>query len=216
MAFLRFRPKYHVMRNCGKAAKGEPDEPVQRERDMNYRNTAKIVLPLALSAGLSMAVAACGAGSAAPPSVSPSSASPSSASPSSASTPPPAAATSAPAATAPTLAATTPAAAASPAATGAGSAASSPVASGPSATAQAAAADCLVPDVIGAGSTGQMAASTAVLKVAYACPPAGYHVVEVETVSGPAGTAPGELWKESPSAGSSAPSGATVTLYFQP
>jgi hypothetical protein len=93
-------------------------------------------------------------------------------------------------------------------------AAASPAASLPPAT--AASAGCTVPDEIGAGLNGHIAAAAAEQDVAHACPPAGYHVVTVLTVSGPAGTAQGELWKESPSAGSSAPPGSTVTLYFQP
>jgi hypothetical protein len=281
---------------------------------MNGKKAAKIVFPLALSAGLSLAVTACGAGAAAPPSAShPTASAPT------ASTPAPAARTAARAATAPAIVASTPAAVASPVGTwnvaytsapasilgqysiteddgtyymttktvlqvpdgncslpagtevgsfsasagtgsysgtenlyepgtcafantttpitatvsgsimmllapgqqsvtltGAGSAGSSPAASGPPASAPVATADCIVPDVIGAGASGQIAASAAQLKVAYACPPVGYHVVIADTVSGPAGTAPGELWKESPPAGSSAPPGSTVTLYFQP
>jgi hypothetical protein len=77
-------------------------------------------------------------------------------------------------------------------------------------------AGCIVPDVIGAGLNGHIAAAAAENKVANTCPPVGYHVVTVLTVSGPAGTPPGELWKESPPAGSSEPAGSTVTLYFQP
>jgi hypothetical protein len=95
-----------------------------------------------------------------------------------------------------------------------GTAAASPAAGLPAATASS--ADCTVPDEIGAGLNGHTSAAAAEQDVAHACPPVGYHVVTVLTVSGPAGTAPGELWKESPSAGSSEPPGATVTLYFQP
>ena len=95
-----------------------------------------------------------------------------------------------------------------------GTAAASPAASLPAATASS--AGCTVPDEIGAGLNGHTSAAAAEQDVAHACPPVGYHVVTVLTVSGPAGTAPGELWKESPSAGSSEPSGSTVTLYFQP
>jgi S-DNA-T family DNA segregation ATPase FtsK/SpoIIIE len=95
--------------------------------------------------------------------------------------------------------------------TSAGSAASSPVASAP-----APSTDCIVPDVIGAGLNGNIAAAAAESKVSSTCPPVGYHVVTVLTVSGPAGTSQGELWKESPAAGSSEPAGSTVTLYFQP
>ena len=95
--------------------------------------------------------------------------------------------------------------------TRAGSAASSPVASAPVPS-----TDCVVPDVIGAGLNGHIAAAAAVNNVANACPPVGYHVVTVLTVSGPAGTPQGELWRESPAAGSSEPPGSTVTLYFQP
>jgi hypothetical protein len=95
--------------------------------------------------------------------------------------------------------------------TRAGSAASSPVASAPVPS-----SDCVVPDVIGAGLNGQIAAAAAEIKVSSACPPVGYHVVTVLTVSGPAGTPQGELWRESPAAGSSEPPGSTVTLYFQP
>lgn len=87
-----------------------------------------------------------------------------------------------------------------------------PVASAPAASP----ADCIVPDVIGAGLNGHIAASAAENKVASTCPPVGYHVVTVLTVSGPAGTPAGELWKESPPAGSSEAAGSTVTLYFQP
>jgi hypothetical protein len=86
----------------------------------------------------------------------------------------------------------------------------------PSAAASAPAASCVVPDVIGAGLNGHIAAAAAENKVANSCPPVGYHVVTVLTVSGPAGTPPGELWKESPPAGSSEAAGSTVTLYFQP
>ena len=93
-------------------------------------------------------------------------------------------------------------------------AAAAPAASLPAATASS--AGCTVPDEIGAGLNGHISAAAAEQDVAHACPPVGYHVVTVLTVSGPAGTAPGELWKESPSAGRSAPPGATVTLYFQP
>jgi hypothetical protein len=95
-----------------------------------------------------------------------------------------------------------------------GTAAASPAASLPAAAASS--AGCTVPDEIGAGLNGHTSAAAAEQDVAHACPPVGYHVVTVLTVSGPAGTAPGELWKESPSAGSSAPPGSTVTLYFQP
>ena len=95
--------------------------------------------------------------------------------------------------------------------TRAGSAASSPVASAPVPS-----TDCIVPDVIGAGLNGHIAAAAAENKVSSTCPPVGYHVVTVLTVSGPAGTPQGELWKESPAAGSSEPPGSTVTLYFQP
>jgi hypothetical protein len=77
-------------------------------------------------------------------------------------------------------------------------------------------ASCVVPDVIGAGLNGHISAAAAENKVANSCPPVGYHVVTVLTVSGPAGTPPGILWKESPPAGSSEPAGSTVTLYFQP
>ena len=73
-----------------------------------------------------------------------------------------------------------------------------------------------MPDVIGAGSNGHITAADAEIKVQNTCPPVGYHVVEVLTISGPAGTPPGMLWKESPPAGSSEPAGSTVTLYFQP
>jgi hypothetical protein len=92
--------------------------------------------------------------------------------------------------------------------------AASPAASLPAATASS--VGCTVPDEIGAGLNGHTPAAAAEQDVAHSCPPVGYHVVTVLTVSGPAGTAPGELWKESPSAGSSAPPGSTVTLYFQP
>jgi hypothetical protein len=95
--------------------------------------------------------------------------------------------------------------------TRAGSAASSAVAS-----ASVPSTDCIVPDVIGAGLNGHIAAAAAENKVSNTCPPVGYHVVTVLTVSGPAGTPQGELWKESPAAGSSEPPGSTVTLYFQP
>src|SRR5260370_25280305 len=95
--------------------------------------------------------------------------------------------------------------------TRAGSAASSPVASAPVPS-----TDCIVPDVIGAGLNGHIAAAAAENKVSSTCPPVGSHVVTVLTVSGPAGTPQGELWKESPAAGSSEPPGSTVTLYFQP
>jgi hypothetical protein len=88
----------------------------------------------------------------------------------------------------------------------------------PSAAASAPAASCVVPDVLGDGSgvNGHLAAEAAVHKVADSCPPVGYHVVTVLTVSGPAGTPQGTIWKESPPAGSSAPPGSTVKLYFQP
>jgi hypothetical protein len=86
----------------------------------------------------------------------------------------------------------------------------------PSSSPAPSAASCVVPDVIGAGLNGHISAAAAVDKVANSCPPVGYHVVTVLTVSGPAGTAPGELWKESPPAGSSEPAGTAVTLYFQP
>jgi hypothetical protein len=95
-----------------------------------------------------------------------------------------------------------------------GTAAASLAASPPAAIASS--AGCTVPDEIGAGLNGHTSAAAAEQDVAHACPPVGYHVVTVLTVSGPAGTAPGELWKESPSAGSSEPPGSTVTLYFQP
>jgi hypothetical protein len=95
-----------------------------------------------------------------------------------------------------------------------GTAAASPAASLPAAPASS--AGCTVPDEIGAGLNGHISAAAAEQDVAHTCPPVGYHVVTVLTVSGPARTAPGELWKESPSAGSSEPPGSTVTLYFQP
>ena len=95
--------------------------------------------------------------------------------------------------------------------TSAGSAAASPVASAPVPS-----TGCIVPDVIGAGLNGHIAAAAALNEVANTCPPVGYHVVTVLTVSGPAGTPQGELWRESPAAGSSEPPGSTVTLYFQP
>jgi hypothetical protein len=95
-----------------------------------------------------------------------------------------------------------------------GTAATSPAASLPAATASP--AGCTVPDEIGAGLNGHTSAAAAEQYVAHGCPPVGYHVVTILTVSGPAGTAPGELWKESPPAGSSEPPGSTVTLYFQP
>lgn len=95
-----------------------------------------------------------------------------------------------------------------------GTAAASPAASPSAATASS--DDCTVPDEIGAGLNGHTSAAAAENAVASACPPVGYHVVTVLTVSGPAGTPQGELWKESPSAGSSEPPGSTVTLYFQP
>ena len=110
----------------------------------------------------------------------------------------PVASTPAPAATTPALVTTTPAAASAVAS-----------ASVPS-------TDCIVPDVIGAGLNGHIAAAAAENEVSNTCPPVGYHVVTVLTVSGPAGTPQGELWKESPAAGSSEPPGSTVTLYFQP
>jgi hypothetical protein len=98
--------------------------------------------------------------------------------------------------------------------TRAGAPVASPAASPPAAAASS--AGCTVPDEIGAGLSGHISAAAAEQYVAHACPPVGYHVVTVLTVSGPAGTAPGELWKESPSAGSTEPPGSTVTLYFQP
>lgn len=93
---------------------------------------------------------------------------------------------------------------------------SSPTAAPVASTPAASAAGCIVPNVIGAGSNGHIAASAAEIKVANSCPPIGYHVVTVLTVSGPAGTPAGELWQEKPSAGSSEPPGSTVMLYFQP
>jgi hypothetical protein len=89
-------------------------------------------------------------------------------------------------------------------------------AASPSALTASSAAGCTVPNEIGAGLSGHTPAATAEQYVAHGCAPLGYHVVTVLTVSGPAGTAPGELWKESPAPGTSAPDGSTVTLYFQP
>lgn len=97
-----------------------------------------------------------------------------------------------------------------------GTTTSSPVASAPAATTAAAAARCTVPDVIGAGENGHIGAALAEQDVAHACPPVGLHVVTVLTVSGPAGTPQGGLWKESPAAGSSVQPGSSVSLYFQP
>jgi len=94
---------------------------------------------------------------------------------------------------------------------------SAPPAATPVATPPASSpADCAVPDFIGAGLNGHIAAAAAVNEVANSCPPVGYHVVTIVTVSGPAGTPPGGLWKESPPAGTSAAPGSTVKLYFQP
>jgi hypothetical protein len=98
---------------------------------------------------------------------------------------------------------------------------STPPSSTPTATPVATApasspADCTVPDFVGAGLDGHIAAATAVTEMANSCPPDGFHVVTVLTVSGPAGTPQGGLWRESPPAGSSAPPGSTVRLYFQP
>jgi hypothetical protein len=94
---------------------------------------------------------------------------------------------------------------------------SSPPTATPVATAPASSpADCTVPDFIGAGLDGHIAAAAAVTEMADSCPPVGFHVVTVVTVSGPAGTPQGGLWKESPPAGSSVTPGSTVRLYFQP
>lgn len=100
--------------------------------------------------------------------------------------------------------------------TRAGAATSAPVTSAPVATTAPAAAGCTVPDVIGAGENGHLGAALAEQDVAHACSPAGLHVLTVLTVSGPAGTPQGGLWKESPAAGSSVQPGSSVTLYFQP
>ncbi len=100
---------------------------------------------------------------------------------------------------------------------------SSPAAAAPPASSST--ASCIVPNVIGDGTgvNGHRAAEVAVNYVATSCPPVGFHVVVVLTVSGPAGTPQGTIWKESPPAGTSVPFDptataptTTVTLYFQP
>ena len=93
----------------------------------------------------------------------------------------------------------------------------SAVAAAGAATAPAtAAAPCTMPDEIGAGEDGHVPAAAAEQDVAATCSPVGLHVITVLTVSGPAGTPQGSLWKEIPAPGASVSPGESVHLYFQP
>jgi hypothetical protein len=73
---------------------------------------------------------------------------------------------------------------------------------------------CIVPNVIGAGGAGS---STTAASVAPIIDSAGLRAVEVLTKSDPTGSVPqGQLWGETPSAGSHVTCGSVVTVYFQP
>ncbi len=73
---------------------------------------------------------------------------------------------------------------------------------------------CIVPNVIGAGGAGS---STTAASVAPIINGAGLRAVEVLTKSDPTGSVPqGQLWGETPSAGSHVTCGSVVTVYFQP
>ena len=73
---------------------------------------------------------------------------------------------------------------------------------------------CIVPNVIGAGGAGS---STTAASVAPIINGAGLRAVEVFTKADPTGSVPqGQLWGETPSAGSHVTCGSVVTVYFQP
>ena len=73
---------------------------------------------------------------------------------------------------------------------------------------------CIVPNVIGAGGAGS---NTTAASVAPIINSAGLRAVEVLTKSDPKGGVPqGQLWGETPSAGSHVTCGSVVTVYFQP